>query len=137
MFPASWLRRALLRASLGSIAKQFYVAASGTRLGNLGQFLLKFTTREGYEGDLIFQVASVNKPLASVSHLTDLGYCVVFSKHEGNDVSYLLPKETNAFWKLRRERGVFVIDAFLSESIAPRNEAEKIVDAGFARPGAP
>ena len=38
VFPASWLRRALLSASPGSITKQFYVAASGTRLGNLGQF---------------------------------------------------------------------------------------------------
>ena len=137
VFPASWLRKALLRASPGSVARQFYVAASGTRLDNLGQFLLKFTTREGFEGGIIFQVASVNKPLASVSHLTDIGYCVVFNKHEGKDVSYLMHKETKQFWKLRRERGVFVIDAFLSENIAPRSDAEKIVDAGFARPGTP
>ena len=103
VFPVSWLRRALLRASPGSIAKQIYVAASGTRIGNLGQFLLKLTTREGHEEGLIFQVASVNKPLASASHLTDIGYCVVFNKHEGKDVSYLLHKETNAFRKLRHE----------------------------------
>ena len=137
VFPASWLRRVLLCASPGSIAKQFYVAASGTRLGNLGQFLLRFTTRDGFEGALMFQVASVNKPLASVSHLTDIGYCVVFNKHEGRDVSYLLHKETNTFWKLRRERGVFVLDAFLSGGIGPRNDSEKIVDAGFTRQGAP
>ena len=85
----------------------------------------------------MFQVASVNKPLASVSHLTDIGYCVVFNRHEGRDVSYVVHKETNAFWKLRRERGVFVIDAFLSASIGPRNDTEKIVDAGFARQGVP
>ena len=137
VFPASWLRRSLLSASPGSIAKQFYVAASGTRLGNLGQFLLKFTTREGSEGGLVFQVASVNKPLASVSHLTDIGYCIVFNRHQGRDVSYLLHKDTNTFWKLRRDRGVFVMDAFLSESIGPRNDAEKIIDAGFARQGTP
>ena len=85
----------------------------------------------------MFQVASVNKPLASVSHLTDIGYCVVFNRHQGRDVSYLLHKDTNTFWKLRRERGVFVMDAFLSGSIGPRNDAEKIVDAGFARQGTP
>ena len=82
-------------------------------------------------------MASVNKPLASVSHLTDIGYCVVFNKHNSRDVSYLLHKDTNTFWKLRRERGVFVMDAFLSGSIGPRNDGEKIIDAGFARQGTP
>ena len=137
VFPASWLRRALLCASPGPLAKQFSVAASGTRLGNLGQFLLKFTTRDGFEGSLMFQVASVNKPLASVSHLADIGYCVEFNRHEGRDGSYLLHIEPNTFWKLRRERGVFVLDAFLKWGIAPRNDSEKIVDAGFTRQEAP
>ena len=40
VFPASWLRRALLCASPGSIARLFYVAASGTKIFNLGQVLL-------------------------------------------------------------------------------------------------
>ena len=124
VFPSSWLRRILLCASPGSIAGFFYVAASGTRIANLGQFLLRFTTRDGHDGSMLFQVASVNKALASVSHLTDIGFCVVFNKHEGRDVSYLMHKDTNTLWKLRRERGVFVLDAFLSTGIGPRNDRE-------------
>ena len=118
--------------------KLFYVATSGTRIPNLGQFLLRFVTRDGHEGGLLFQVAAVNKALASVSHLTDIGYCVVFNKHEGRDVSYLLHKESNTFWKLRRERGVFVLDAYLTQGIGPRNDAEKIIEpmneSVFSRP---
>ena len=82
----------LLCASPGSIAKQFYVAASGTRIRNLGQFLLRFTTRDGHDGSLLFQLASVNQALASVSHLANIGFCVVFNKHEGKEVSYILHK---------------------------------------------
>ena len=92
-------------------------------------------TSNGHEGSLTFQVAAVNKALASVSHLTDIGFCVVFNKHDGRDVSYLLHKETNAFWKLRRERGVFVLDAFLKEGIGPRNGSEKIFEPDFIRLG--
>ena len=118
--------------------KLFYVAASGTRIPNLGQFLLRFVTRDGHEGGLLFQVAAVNQALASVSHLTDIGFCVVFNKHDGRDVSYLLHKETNTFWKLRRERGVFVLDAYLTQGVGPRSEAEKIVEPAnesvFSRP---
>ena len=62
VFPASWLRRTLLKASPGSIAGQFYVAASGTRLANLGQILVKFLTKDGGKAEILFQVADINKP---------------------------------------------------------------------------
>ena len=53
------------------------------------------------------------------ANLTDLGYCVVFDRHNGKDVSYLLHKETIQFLKMKREKGVFVIDAYLHDIIAP------------------
>ena len=140
VFPSTWLRRALLRASPGSIAGQFYVAASGTRLANLGQFLLSFWTKDGVLAEIMFQVADINKPLCSVSHLTDMGYCVVFNRHNNRDVSYIMHKDTKQFWRMRRERGVFILDAYLTEGIDPRDETQKIVSpktssAGFSRQG--
>ena len=134
VFPCSWVRKALMRASAGSLAGLFYVAASGQKLNNLGEFLFKFVTPDGSEASIMFQLADINKPLASVAHLTDLGYCVVFNRHNGRDVSYLLHKATNQYLKMRRERGVFVIDAYLHELIAPRTEAEKI-PSDFIRRG--
>ena len=86
----------------------------------------KFVTPDGSEGSIMLQLADINKPLASVAHLPDLGYCAVFNRHNGRDVSYLLHKATNQYLKMRRERGVFVIDAYLHELIAPRTDAEKI-----------
>ena len=77
-FPASWIKTTLLKASAGSRAGLFYVAASGTKLHNLGEFMLKLITSDGANASIMFQVANTSKPLASVAHLTDLGYCVVF-----------------------------------------------------------
>ena len=135
VFPASWVKRALLKAPAGSRAGLFYVAASGTKLHNLGEFMLKFITSDGTSASIMFQVANINKPLASVAHLTDLGYCVVFNRHNGKDVSYLLHKETNQFLKMKREKGVFVIDAYLHDIIAPEAESEKIPLLDFRRQG--
>ena len=130
----------MLGASPGSIAGHIYVAASSTRLANLGQFLLKFWTKDGVKAEIMFQVADINKPLCSVSHLTDMGYCVVFNRHLGKDVSYIMHKETKQFWRMKRERGVFILDAYLTEGIDPRSDSQKIVspktsDAGFSRQG--
>ena len=140
VFPARWLRRSLLGVSPGSLAKQFYIAASGTKLMNLGQFMMSFYTKDGVKAEVLFQIADINKPLCSVSHLTDLGYCVVFNRHNNKDVSYIMHKETKQFWRMRRERGVFVLDSFLTERIDPRDASEKILppkspDAGFIRQG--
>ena len=122
-------------ASAGSRAGLFYVAASGTKLHNLGEFMLKLITSDGTSASIMFQVANINKPLASVAHLTDLGYCVVFNRHNGKDVSYLLHKETNQFLKMKREKGVFVIDAYLHDIIAPETESEKVPLLDFRRQG--
>ena len=100
----------------------------------MGQFVLKFMCRDGTQAQLLFQVADINKPLASVSHLTDIGYCVVFNKIGGRDVSYLLHKETGQYIKMRREKGVYVIDAFMNDLISPAKPAEDAA-SGFSRRG--
>ena len=116
------------------------MAASGTRLAKLGQVLFKSLTKDGVKAEIMFQVADINKPLCSVSHLTDLGYCVVFNRHNGKDVSYIMHKDTKQFWRMRREIGVFVLDAHLTEGIDPRSDSRTIVctktnEAGFTRQG--
>ena len=128
VFPTSWLRKALIRASVGSVRGLYYIAASGTRILNNGELTLNFFTRDGHKSSLIFQCAEINKPLCSVSHLTDNEFCVVFNRHEGRDVSYILHKPTKKRMKLRRERGVFILDAWTDIDIAP------VTEMGFSRP---
>ena len=109
VLPISWLTWIVLTASLGSLRGLHYISASGGRLPNLGQRKVDFWTQEGTFASLIFQVAGINKPLLSVSKLIDDGWRVVFDLEE----CYLLHKETRKLIKMKRERGVFVIDAFV------------------------
>ena len=67
-------------------------------------------TEEGTWATIIFQVAGINKPLLSVSKLISDGWRVVFDEDE----SYMMHKVTKKQIKIKRERGVFVIDAFVN-----------------------
>ena len=64
-----------------------------------------------------FQVAEVNKALASVSALTDSGHRVVFDQEDGIDCSFILNKATGHSTKMRRERNVWVVDAYVEEDM--------------------
>ena len=48
-----------------------------------------------------------------------MGYCVVFNVVNGVDNSYIMHKSTKNFLKMRREKGVYVIDAFADQEIGP------------------
>ena len=73
-----------------------------------------------------FQIAEVNKVLASVSYLVDHNHRVVFDKDAatGKDISFITNKESGASIKMRRDRNVWVIDAYVIDDPEP----------GFARP---
>ena len=73
-----------------------------------------------------FQIAEVNKVLASVSWLVDHQHRVVFDKDKetGRDVSFITNKESGQTIKMKRDRNVWIIDAYVMENIEP----------GFARP---
>ena len=58
--------------------------------------------------------------MVSVSKLNEAGYNVIFD----DDNSYIMYKKTKKVIQLKKERGVFVIDAYLP----------KKPDAGFSRP---
>ena len=108
VMPAGWLWFLKVRPSPGSRSGLHYVAANGARLPNQGQSRLRFMSSEGAIASILFQIAAINKPLVSVSKLVDDGYDVIFNNVE----SYIINKETGKKIIMKRERGVFVIDAY-------------------------
>ena len=85
---------------------------------------------EGHHHKWTFQIAEVNKVLASVSALVDSGHKVIFEKDEktGADISFIVQKSTGMSTKMRRDRNVWVIDAWVEE------EENKNNDPSFGRP---
>ena len=108
------------------------MAANGARISNEGEADFLFRTREGQPLSWLFQVAEVNKILASVSALVDTGQRVVFEKDEttGVDCSFIVHKATNESIQMRRDHNIWIIDAFVDE------EDGKVIsslDQGFTR----
>ena len=126
VMPLGWLAWILVVASAGSLKGLHYVAASGTRIPNKGQQIVRFLTENGTWAQWVFQVAAINKPLVSVSKLIDDGWRVVFDE----EASYLKHKKTGNTINIRRERGVFVVDAFV-DAANPKQKNEGQV---FTRP---
>ena len=60
-------------------------------------------SKEGVIAALTFQIAKVNKPLASVAKRIDDSYRVVFDKTG----SFMLNKKNGSIMRLRQERGVY------------------------------
>ena len=106
-----------VRPSAASRAGVHYVTASANRIPNEGETDLKFFTSEGKDLNWLFQVAEVNKVLASVSYLVDGNHRVVFDKDErtGQDLSCIINKATGEEVKMRRDNNVWVIDAYVDE----------------------
>ena len=110
-------RQSDIRESEGSRNGVHYVAANNGRIPNEGEHDLKFTTVEGNEQCLTFQIAEVNKALCAISYLVDKGYKVIFDKNmkTDQDTSYMVNKETGVITRYRRTRNVWVLDAFVDE----------------------
>ena len=102
-----------------------YVAANASKIANCGQTVVEFMSGEGTWAKLIFQIAAINKPLVSVAKLVEDGYRVVFDEEE----SHIIHKQTKKDIIMRKERGVFVIDAYVNSKKKSKNEP------GFNRPG--
>ena len=93
------------------------MAANNHRIKNEGEADFKFKTRDGQSMSWLFQVAEVNKTLAAVSALVDSGHKVVFDLDEatGVDLSFITHKKSGNTVRMRRERNVWVIDAFVDD----------------------
>ena len=110
-----------------------YVAANGARIPNEGEAMFPFRTREGQPFSWLFQVAEVNKILASVSALVDSGHRVTFENDEdtGVDCSFITHKETGESIRMRRDNNVWVIDAYVDEEGMDIQMSS--IDQGFRR----
>ena len=119
-----------VRPSAASRAGVHYVAASDHRIPNEGETDFKFKSREGHKLSWVFQVAEVNKVLASVAALVDSRHRVTFDKDDktGEDVSFILNKETGETIRMRRDRNVWILDAFVEEDVDGND-----IDPVFAR----
>ncbi len=111
--PIGWMLMLGVVKDSGSRRGLHYVAADGTRIPNVGQQLVKFMTLDGAWTELLFQIAAINKPLVSVSKLNEAGYKVVFDENN----SYIMNKKTKKVIKMKMEKGVFVIDAYVPKKL--------------------
>ena len=114
-----------IRSSAVSRAGVHYVSATSNRIPNEGETDLKFATKDGVQANWPFQIAEVNKGLASVSHMVDTGHRVVFDQDDvsGEDISFITNKKTGVSIKMRRDRQVWVVDAFVEEEIDEEDSA--------------
>ena len=117
VMPKRLLRGGKIRSSEASRAGVHYVACNNGRIPNEGEADLAFKSVEGHEHRWTFQIAEVNKVLASVSALFDTNHRVIFDQDEktGTDISFIIDKTTGVSTKMRRERNVWVVDAWIDD----------------------
>ena len=116
VMPKRFLRgKGNIRPSAASKAGVHYVAASDHRIPNEGEADFEFQTKDGQSLSWLFQIAEVNETLAAASALVDAGHRVVFDRDEatGVDTSFITHKDTGVSIQMRRERNVWVIDAYV------------------------
>ena len=130
VMPKRLLRGGKIRSSEASRAGVHYVACNNGRIPNEGEADLAFKSVEGHEHRWTFQIAEVNKVLASVSALVDTNHRVIFDQDEktGTDISFIIDKTTGVSTKMRRERNVWVVDAWINDE-----DDDEQADEGFIR----
>ena len=106
VMPADWLTFLKLEQSEGSKAGQVFRVANNGTLPNLGQRTVKFVTKDGRKRKMVFQVAKVNKILASIAGICDNGNTVTFTDKGG----YIKNIETGRRTTFERKGNVYVLD---------------------------
>ena len=103
-----------------------YTAAGGKPIYNEGVRSLVGEDAEGHKRrvDFHFQVADVNKPLASLRRIVEKNHRVVLDD-VGNSRGYIEDKNTGKRTPLYVEHGVYAFDLWVDVGAS----------AGFARPG--
>ena len=118
--PPSILPEIPIKESPGSRAGKCYVSASGGRIPNLGEKVVRIRMQNGSIKTIKFQIADVSKTLVSVLKLIAAGNEVIL-----NDDPRIINKVTKEVTKIRKQNGIFVIDLWI---IRPK-------PSGFTRPG--
>ena len=104
-----------LEPSAMSTAGGRYRAANGTRIPNLGQQRVRFTTDEGHSCGMGFQIADVERPLVAVSQLASAGNRVLLGAQRGEVVNV----KTGRKMQLQRRGGVYILRMWVPASAAP------------------
>ena len=117
VMPRRLLRGRKVRPSAASRMGVHYVCAGDTRIANEGEAELEFQSKEGHSLNWTFQIAEVNKALASVASLVDSGHKVTFDQDDrtGEDISFITNKRTGQQIKMRRDRNVWLVDAYIED----------------------
>ena len=102
------------RASAMSRAGACYRTASGAPIPNLGELDVSFYTNEGYEAEIPFQLADIERPLIAVSALTQAGN-VVELHEKGGTIAHHSGKVTY----LERRGGTYVLRMWVPVEAAP------------------
>ena len=109
VMPSRWLRHLTLEPSEGSRRGQNFVAANNQPMKNEGQRTVRFRTFDGSRRQMVFQVAAVNKILASIAGICDNGNVVTF-RDDGGTITHIQTKRETHF---RRQGNVYVMDMWV------------------------
>ena len=115
VMPSKWLRHLALEPSEGSMRRppQTFTAASNHKVKNEGQRTVRFRTEDGSRKQMIFQVAAVNKILASIAGICDNGNTVMF-RQDGGTITHMETKRETHF---KRQGNVYVMDMWIRNPI--------------------
>ena len=132
VMPKRMVRRNRIRESEFSKKGIHYVAANKGKIPNEGETTFQFETLEGFDEEWDFQIAEVNKALASIADRVDKNCRVVFDKDEktGIDASYIYNKTTKRVIKMTRVGNVWKVEA-----IVEARNVQMDSEAGFVRRG--
>ena len=133
VMPIMWIIGMIITKSIGSMAGLMYVAANGSNSPNVCQTKIVFMSGGGVWAKWMFQIAAINEPLVSVSKFVETGHRVVFDDEDAGG-SFIENKQTKAIIKMRKERGVFIVDAYISKQKKSHKDS-KDTDLLFSRPG--
>ena len=128
VMPSKWLRHLTLEPSEGSRRGQEFVAANNHKMINQGQRTVRFRTQDGSRRQMVFQVAAVNKILASIAGICDNGNTVLF-RQDGGTIRHV---QTGRETEFRRQGNVYVMDMWIRN---PKNASTSKQPMDFARPG--
>lgn len=106
VMPASEVPEVPIKESEGSRRGVNYVAANGSKMPNLGEKNIRFSTKDGTRSGIVFQITHTRKPLASVSKIVKKGNSVTFSP-EG---SHILNLRTGRKIDIEEANGTYYID---------------------------
>ena len=109
--PPTMMPNVQVLPSEGSRRGQTWSSASKHKIKNLGEQRLRACTDEGDEMEVLFQIADVSKPLASVSAICERGNRVIFGRNGGVVQSL----KSGKLIPFERRNGIYVLSLWLED----------------------